>query len=85
MACGALRSVPALVPHGSRAALMGSSARPVCRRVHGQAKSVLEDVFGAQEQVLIPVAAALKEQLEEFVLERLKNVSIQAVDEYSHL
>lgn len=37
------------------------------------------------KEVLIPVAGALKEQLEEFILERSKDGPIQAADEYSHL
>lgn len=79
----------ALVPYRSRAELACLSASSICRQVHGLAKSVLENVSEAQannlKQVLIPVAGALKEQLEEFIPERSKNGSIQAADEYSHL
>lgn len=59
------------------------------RELCGLAKSVLENMFEAHvntlKQVLVPVAEALKEQLEEFVLERSKNSSIQAAYECSHL
>lgn len=78
----------ALVPNRSRAELTCFSASFVCRQVRGLAKSVLENTFEAQvnnlKQILVPVGGALKEQLEEFVLERSKNSSIQAADECSH-